>query len=217
MDQPGNLLEVNAVMWSSDVIHHDVLMPVIAERMVARFPRFSRRPGDTRVPHLQGRWVDDERFDLGRHVRQVELDAPGDRAALQDYVAGQVGIPLDPGRPLWEVHVVRGAGLGGAALIRVHHALADGISLMRLMLSLTDGGPTDAFRDPRDPGPLGELVRSGLSAVSHGVQLLRHPGRVPDAISTGLHDAARLVHLATLPHTPESVLSGEVGVRKLVT
>jgi WS/DGAT/MGAT family acyltransferase len=147
----------------------------------------------------------------------VTLPAPGDQAALQAYVSSQTGIPLDPDRPLWEVHFISGFDKGTAALFRIHHAVADGISLMRVVLSLTDDGPSDMFQPVRDPGTTEVLLHAAESVLGHGLGLVRHPSRIGGLVSTAAHDTARLVHLATLPTKPRSVLSGDVGPTKLVT
>jgi WS/DGAT/MGAT family acyltransferase len=217
MDSPGNLLVINSVMWSSQVADFAMLRQIIEERMVNRFPRFRQHPRDSRIPLGRADWVDDDDFDPERHYRYVTLPEPGDRAALQAYVSSQSGIPLGHDKPLWEVHFISGFEEGSASLFRIHHAVADGISLMRVVLSLTDDGPTDIFKPVEDPGTATVLVHAAESVVGYGLGLVRHPSRIGGLVSTATHDAARLVHLATLSTKPRSVLSGDVGPTKLVT
>ena len=69
-------------------------------------------------------------------------------------------------RPLWEVHLVDGHGAGAALVFRIHHALADGIALTRVLLGLTE----DADGRP------GDLTDAGVSAELHGIP----PPRVSD-------------------------------------
>jgi len=49
--------------------------------------------------------------------------------------------PLDTTKPLWHVHLIDGYGGGSVVLARIHHSIADGIALVRVMLSLTDATP----------------------------------------------------------------------------
>ncbi len=217
MDSPGNLLVVNAVFWTAEPADLDALRAVIGERMINRFPRFRQHAAPSRIPLGRAEWVDDEDFDPERHFRYVTLDAPGDEATLQAYVSSQTGIPLDPMRPLWEVHFISGFGPGSATFFRIHHAIADGIALTRVMLSLTDDGPQDAFRPVRDPSSTQNLVEAAGWVVSNGLGLVRHPSRITGLAMTALKDTTRLVHLATLPTKPKSVLSGKVVEKKLVT
>src|SRR5690606_29776670 len=39
---------------------------------------------------------------------------------------------------LWQIHHIDNYGEGSALLVRIHHCIADGISLVRVLLSLTD-------------------------------------------------------------------------------
>ena len=52
---------------------------------------------------------------------------------------------------------------------------------------------------------------------SNGLGLVRHPTRIAGLARTVLRDTTRLVHLATLPTKPKSVLSGTMVETKLVT
>lgn len=217
MDRPGNLLVVNAVMWSAQAADFAMLRATIEERMINRFPRFRQYPRPARLPFGRTEWVDDDDFDPQRHYRFVTLPEPGDEAALQAYVSSQSGIPLDPAAPLWQIHFISGYRAGTAVLFRLHHAIADGIVLTRVMLSLTDGAAADWFAEPHDPSPARSVLDSVGWLAGQGLGLLRQPQRWPGVVGTALHDTTRLAHLATLPAQRRSVLSGPVVPDKLVT
>ena len=74
-------------------------------------------------------------------MHHLALPAPGDAAALQELVGDLMTMPLDRSRPLWHMYMVDGFGDGAAMIIRMHHCIADGIALARVMLSLTDSEP----------------------------------------------------------------------------
>ena len=63
---------------------------------------------------------------------------------------------MDRGKPLWDIHMVEGLQDGrGALVVRVHHALADGVSgasLLKIMLDPTPRG-SRAVRKPRSRTP----------------------------------------------------------------
>ncbi len=217
MDTPGNLLVVNAVMWSAEASDFDQLRQVITERMLNKFPRFRQHPASPRIPLGRTEWVDDDGFDTAHHFRYVTLDAPGDEAALQAYVGSQSGIPLDPSHPLWEIHFISGYHAGTAVLFRIHHAIADGMALTRVVMSLTDGGPQDGFRESHDPSSSQSLLDTGQWLVGQTWGLVRNPTRVIGLTGTTLRDARRMIHLALLPPKPKSVLSGAVVPEKRVT
>lgn len=91
------------------------------------------------LPH----WEDDPDFDLDRHVRRARLER-GDDAALQDYLSVHNSRPFDRSHPLWEIHLIDGYDAGPVVFCRLHHALADGVALARVLLSLTDVTPQGA-------------------------------------------------------------------------
>jgi diacylglycerol O-acyltransferase len=218
MDQPGNLLVVNAVMWSSESSDFSALRTTIEQRMINRFPRFRQYPRPSRLPVVgRAEWVDDDDFDADRHFRHVTLADPGDEAALQAYVSSQSGIPLDPQHPLWEIHLISGYRSGTAALFRLHHAIADGVALTRVVLSLTDNGSQDGFAPSHDPSSARSLLDAASWVAGQGVDLVRHPTRIAGVASTAVRDSMRLGYLAALPPKPKSVLSGAVVPTKLVT
>jgi hypothetical protein len=93
-----------------------------------------------RIPLRGPRWEPDPAFSLDAHLRVVALTTPHGDAALQTLVGDLASTPLDFSRPLWDMHLIEGVGEGCALLVRLHHCIADGIALVRLMLTLTDGG-----------------------------------------------------------------------------
>ena len=107
--------------------------------LVPRYLQIPRMPSwDLEFPT----WQDDPKFDIRRHVFPVTLPAPGGEAELQVLVSRILGQLLDRNKPLWDVHVVDGLKNGrGAIILRLHHALADGMSGAGLMQLLLDSSP----------------------------------------------------------------------------
>ena len=64
----------------------DAVEALLCERLIDRFPRFSQRAVEPRIPIGMPRWQDDPRFDLRRHVHRHRLAAPGDQGALEAFV-----------------------------------------------------------------------------------------------------------------------------------
>src|SRR6185369_12453933 len=114
MDRPTNRMIIVSVLILEAPLDAARLRRLVARRLVARFPRFRQRVAAGR-PLGGARWEEDPDFDLGLHLHRVALPAPGEERALQD-----------------------GVGDGCALVVRLHHCLADGIALARVMLELTD-------------------------------------------------------------------------------
>ncbi|MGE5292631.1 MAG: wax ester/triacylglycerol synthase family O-acyltransferase [Micromonosporaceae bacterium] len=95
-------------------------------------------------------WADDARFDIRRHVRVRPLPAPGDEAALLAMCSELNEPPLDWSRPLWELWLLPGLADGNVGLLlRLHHAVADGVAAIALMGALFGATPGT----PAPPGP----------------------------------------------------------------
>lgn len=152
MDQPDNLMVVEGLMVVDGELDRDTYVRLLRERMLDRFPRFRQRARHAWLPWPGQWWEDDPGFDLERHVREVRLPAPGDDAALEEHVASCLSRALDRQHPPWEVHLVQGYAGGTAIYTRLHHALADGTALLRVVLSLADEELTPEAGDR--PGPL---------------------------------------------------------------
>ncbi len=79
-------------------------------------------------------WVQIPGFSPDNHIHEAELPAPGDKAQLCDFLSDLVARPMDHRRPLWDVWVLSGLEGGRMAIaFRVHHALADGKTVVKLI------------------------------------------------------------------------------------
>src|SRR5262245_2982853 len=82
------------------------------------------------------RWSEDEQVDVEAHLQYLVLPKPGSRRQLCALVERLHAQHLDRQHPLWEAAFIEGIEGGyGAIYIKVHHALVDGISAIRLLLS----------------------------------------------------------------------------------
>jgi diacylglycerol O-acyltransferase / wax synthase len=144
MEEPANLMVVNALLVLGGPLSQAELAALVGRRLAwIRRLRVHVEDG-----WLGPRWAEGE-LELDAHVREQQLPAPGDDAALQALVSGLVSIPLEPDRPLWQLHLIQGyrprtgvetlAAAGGSVILaRVHHSLGDGLALLLVLLSLTD-------------------------------------------------------------------------------
>ena len=85
-----------------------------------------------------GQWgwenLADDDIDLEHHVRRDALPSPGGMPELTTLVSRLHGTLLDRSRPLWEMHLIEGLSDGRYAVyIKIHHALSDGASAMKLL------------------------------------------------------------------------------------
>jgi diacylglycerol O-acyltransferase len=89
------------------------------------------------------------------YQRSWKLAAPGGRRELDEAIGQIASTPLDRAHPLWEMYFVEGlANDRIAVVVKIHHALADGVASANLMAHGMDLMPTPqrASYTP-DPAP----------------------------------------------------------------
>ena len=128
--------------------------------------------------------MDDPGFELTRHVKRVRLPGPGNVHALQRFMSEERAKALPRTRPLWVMFLVEGVHLedgtiGSAVVIRTHHAIADGVRLTQVMLSMCDSDQASV-----------EAVVSRRGAVESASWL---PIPLPAPVRTGIETALESV------------------------
>jgi diacylglycerol O-acyltransferase len=118
---------------------------IVAQRLSARIhliPRLRQRLEEPPLGLANPVWTDDVGFDLDWHVRQAGLAGPGGDDELGALVGREFSHRLDRTRPLWEATLIDGmAGGRQGLLMKVHHALVDGMAAMGLAALVLD--PTE--------------------------------------------------------------------------
>lgn len=205
-------------------------LEALRDRMRSRLPgapELRRRLEERPDGHA---WVDDDAFVLDRHVVAVD-GGPYDENGLRAVVASLFAQHLDRAHPLWRLDLVPLAGGRAAAVWRVHHALADGTTMMRLARTLLwDEAPQapSVSRAHRPSGAADDQRRRGHLAGFLTREFTRSRGRSPfdgrigtrreiafaSAPLSDLHAAAKRLGDATLNDAVLTVVAG--GLRRWV-
>ncbi|WP_240755756.1 WS/DGAT/MGAT family O-acyltransferase [Nocardioides iriomotensis] len=118
----------------------DFYQDMIQERELS--PLFLKRPQRSLATAGQWVWTEDTQFDIEHHVRHSGLPKPGRVRELLELCSRLHGTRLAPERPLWEATVIEGLRDGRMAMYtKMHHALVDGVSSMRLLQSVLSTDP----------------------------------------------------------------------------
>jgi len=167
-----------------------------------------------RVPVPCGRpiWIDDPRFGIERHVRVATVPPPGTERELLRTAESLLRPLLDRTRPLWELWLLTGLEGGRVgALVKLHHAVADGLGALALLTALFDAAPVAA--DPPEatwaatPAPtLGALVADNLRARLAPLAILRQPRRAARALGSWVVEATRVARAWS--RAPRTSLNG---------
>lgn len=164
------------------------ILRVAVERRLHRVPRLRQilyRPRDGLGRPL---WIDDPGFDIREHVRLHVVPAPGDEPAVLRVCTELNAAPLDRARPLWEIWLLTGlAGGSSGLLIRLHHAVADGLAAVAMMEGLFAPDPADPSPDVstwrRQPRPntrelAADSLHRRISATAGALVQMRHPSPI---------------------------------------
>jgi WS/DGAT/MGAT family acyltransferase len=232
MDRPQNLMQICGVLLFRERIRFTRLRRVIEERFLV-FRRFRQRAVE--LPGFAF-WESDPEFDLDHHVLHVALPRGADKRELEALVSRLVATPLDPERPMWQFHLVERYGRGSAIIARMHHCYADGIALVRVMLSMTDAsrdGPPAMPFAPRhaEPKPddsvLGSLIQPvsgvmkaamslGSTLIERGAGIWNDPAKALELASQGGALSVELAKIALMGQDSPTRFKGEPDVAKRV-
>jgi diacylglycerol O-acyltransferase / wax synthase len=238
MDGPGNAMMIVSVMSTATPVDAHDLRRVVETRLLC-FPRFRKR---VEPDALGASWIEDEQFDLAAHFIVTDLPGEGGPDELQALAGALAGQRLDPAKPLWQLHFLPHYGAGSAWVLRLHHCYADGISMVRVLLSLTgqDAGPALAAprgRRPRGPEasdflalldrvaqlsqPAGDILENALAEgarlLESGVHKLFHPGLAAAVALQATGMAGELARVLAMPDDPVSPLRQPLSGEKRVS
>jgi diacylglycerol O-acyltransferase len=236
MDSRVNLMMIVGV-W---LLEPGIKLADLRERVQSKLLQY-RRFGQKVVEDASGAmWVDADDFDIEQHVRPYELQAVSgrsDRQALQDLVGDLATTPLDRNHPLWQFQLIENFEGGSALVARVHHCIADGIALISVMLSITDGGqdpPPRKTKKPREDSgdwwndallkPMTDMAVKAIGAYGGGVaksmDMLAHPaqpvGQTVDMARAGLQVISDVAAFAMMPDDSPTRLKGQPSGLKAV-
>ncbi|MDZ4232337.1 MAG: wax ester/triacylglycerol synthase family O-acyltransferase [Dietzia sp.] len=173
-------------------------------------------------------WVTDTDFDFDYHVRRSALASPGDERELGILVSRLHSNHLDLTRPPWEIHVIEGLEGGRFALyMKIHHALVDGYSAMRMLArSLTtdpESRDTRMFfnvptpkRERRIPLAPSNLLASTLRTLGgFGSQLAGGVSSAVDLtnaiVKTQIRRDGEYAQIAGSASAPHSILNARIS------
>jgi WS/DGAT/MGAT family acyltransferase len=204
------------------------------DQVVSRFElltrsvrRFRQKVATSPYP-LPPRWTDDADFDLSFHVRR--MSGHGSRALDSVLETARIAAmaDFDRARPLWEATLIEGMDDGGAALLlKLHHALTDGIGAVQMAAILFDRN--HASRQlvklpslPRTAGSDGidfvrRLALDGVRALTGSVKVMIDGVRAPldttaHAVAT-MYSIYRTVRPITHPGSP--IMTERSVIRRL--
>ncbi len=190
MDRPTNPMTIVTVLILSQRVKTQAVRDVVAQRLLI-FPRFKQYPSSDTI---SGFWLTDPHFDLARHVHSLILPPRATAKDLHAAASDLASTQLDPRRPMWEMHVIERYRHGSAIIARFHHCYADGVAMLRVLLSLTDPGGATAQTAEVQP----HRVHDDSTALpASSISLDRLVPVIDEAVGMAKHIVSSLGDLAT--------------------
>jgi WS/DGAT/MGAT family acyltransferase len=191
--------EVNPMLRSTGVVMDVLDSAPDRERLIAAHEWGSRLLAPLRHKVVEDplglaspRWVVDQDFDMGYHLRFVRLPEPGTTQQALDVAQGLAMSPFDRARPLWEAVLVDGLEGGRAVyLLKLHHSIADGQGTVQMLDILHSDTPAPG-RARSLPVPAPERVSGASIALN---TLLSAPRRLlGETVGIGERIASTALH-----------------------
>ena len=238
MDNEVNLMMIVGV-W---LLTPKLSLAALRERIQDKLLKYERFHQKAVADAMGANWVPDEGFDIERHVVPVALKrekGESERHALQRLCGGLAMTPLDASRPLWQFHLIEDYEGGSALIARIHHCIGDGIALISVMMSITDGGSDPPKRRRKEPAadageydwlsdavlkPLTDLTVKAIGmyggGMSKSIDVLANPAQPllgsMDMARTGFKVVNDVAALAVMPDDSPTLLKGKPVGRKVV-
>ena len=193
---------------------------LLAER-ARTIPELNQRVHFTRWGEGRPLWLH-QPADVEHHVRL--LDRVGDEDELAELAARLMSQPLPRDRPLWDSVVVPGPGPDRVGLvIRIHHAVADGLAALALAAALFDPGSFDPGPQaasvpapwPAERPPFRRVLRRArlaeLAAARPRRTRSNRPARTPRDHARAFAEGLRGALAMTRRQVPDTSLLGPLG------
>jgi len=215
-------------VWLLDRMPEESAFDEMMAASVEAIPRLRQRVVRDALGIAPPRWENDPNFDPRFHVRRFHLGGAGSLRDLLDQAEPIAMQAFDKDRPLWEFYLVGGLEGGRAGVImKLHHAVSDGVGLMKMTASMVDKERDGAHRAPagwpsrvdRVPArSAGELLRDAIEhriargrqrtrrfakgATELTSQLLRQPGDTLLQARDVMESVGRLLAPVAEPMSP---------------
>jgi WS/DGAT/MGAT family acyltransferase len=192
----------------------------IAHRL-DRAPRYRQKLAQVPFAVHNPVWVDDDRFDLSRHVHHA---ASGD---IRQVIDDAMSAPLDQEIPLWQLWIADNLSDGRIGVVgKAHHCMVDGIAAVELAALLLD--PTmrppsshkDKWKAAPVPGAI-KLLTQGLrdrlldplALFGTAFEIVSSPRRIVGLPEDLMRTLRALGHSVGAP-APPSMLNGPISASR---
>ncbi|KAL0773813.1 hypothetical protein Bca101_038964 [Brassica carinata] len=205
---PGNDCCVITMIGCKTKINADVIRSGLKEN-ISKHPRFSSKLSQDGLSWIKTQVnIEDHIFVADKDQNEIAEDG---ELFVEDYVSHLTMIPLNKSRPLWDIHIlnIKTSDADAVCVIRSHHSLGDGTSLMSLLAACTQ---TTSHRDKATIPALKRHKRVYKDKVSWFVRLILAIFSSVRLIWNTFVDLVLFLAIALFLKDTKTPLKGDVGV-----
>jgi WS/DGAT/MGAT family acyltransferase len=224
VEMPTSLVTITGMMTFKGKIDRKKVLAVLQERLL-KFERFHKK---VIIKKGNPHWHPDEDFDLESHVHHIVLPGKGTHKVLQQTISDLMSEPLNYAKPLWQVHLIDNYNGGSAIVWRLHHAIADGIALVKVIFSLTGSSakesldlhlkPISSASKNKGKGfdkVLENLLHKGEDLFEEAGHLIREPHLLQDTLQNTWDTSKEIVNLFMGKALKKSLYKGTLSASKI--
>jgi diacylglycerol O-acyltransferase len=228
--QGGDSMFVTGDKWNTMVVHGVVTTKtrltlaqakkVVAEKMACH-TRLRQK-----IVKRAWKWhylqLNEDKFDVENHIKVHDLKCDSEdpvalQTALEQYTSTLIQTPIDMSRPPWEFVLIPTYGSSGSAfVVRAHHSIADGVTLMRLAMTIferVDGeSSTPSSSDlasPKSPSSPPTSPSAFKAVQRYRKERLRMPSS-PVSVVLGFLKA--FIKIFTMPRDPSGLFKPKTNI-----
>ena len=224
MDNERNWMIITGLMTFDSPLTVESLQTVL-ENSLLLYPRFRQRLSWEGLPGSRPFWVEDTGFRLENHIQRIDMPIPANRILLQELISRVMQYGLSYSQPLWRFYLVEHYGQGSALIARLHHSLADGIALVRVLLGMTDEFASMRQAALPDSPSQDQGSSSGLQRLEDAATAMRGLAKTGrrmlfdqeyalGQIQFAANIAQAAARLALRPPDPRTIFKGPLGIEK---
>lgn len=207
MEQDSNQMVITGMLKLQPAPDFETFKKLLQKRLLI-YNRFTQRVVNRDTIPI---WETVRQPDLSHHVKNLSIDEDPRFDTIQDYVSHVMSHPLDFTRPLWEMHLVTSNG-SCTLVAKLHHCMADGIALVRILLSLATVSPNGEFFQPhleyqpkkrkeafRKRGFLAKIGEDSARIFRALYKFVMMPSDTPTGLKGGLQQHKRAAWSESIP------------------
>lgn len=222
VNMPNSLVTITGMMILDKPVNKKKLLEIIETRLL-KFERFQKK---VILKNKKPTWHLDEHFNVNSHFHHIALPAPGNYFNLQNIISDLISQPLDESKPLWQVHLIDNYNGGSVVLWRLHHAIADGIALVKVLFSLTGSTKKESLSmEIKTENVVNEIhsLKKDIDSLLHTSQdifheakeLLKNPEHLNDTLKESWSITKELGRLFLGESVQGTIYKGELSCCKI--